>query len=647
MGADDKGGKASGRRVLVGAALVTVGAVAAAVGMTRIGKGRPNDRSTSVTVGWKPAFPKPGHNGLQGVWGDGLHVAAVGRVGAILVSHDLGLSWRVRPSGVTEDLQSVWGDGRGTLVAVGNNGVILRSDDWGERWERSAFRFRAQESSNASDGGAEAGGAMPRHEAGAGSLTELWGDPASGELWASGRFGMVATSADRGRTWRTIETGSTTDLYAIWSDGRGTVVAAGREGTVLKSTDRGAHFAPRSTGSSSTLLSVREDGPSGLVAVGWFGTVLQSSDRGDHWTTVTVPTREDLTTVARHGASELVAVGMRGTALVRRNGSWTALTTNASETFGAFWSDGRVGVAVGTEGAIYRVHDGGARWEARTERVQGAVLAITGFGRARWAVGRGGMIVRSTDDGRTWSSSIHSARTDFLSAFALSEQELYLTNADNKILRSTDGGQNFTVSAPPQGIPGIGSVWASGPEDVYVAGPQGWIIKSTDRGATWRRLNTGVSEDFFALWGLGPNEVFAVATRGFIVRSTDRGVSWQRMINMSTRDLTNLTGDARGRLFAVGKEGEIVTSVDHGVHWRIARTNLPRTASIFGACVAGDVWYAAGLGSTLLRSADQGSTWTRENAYTNDDLTALWCDGRSEPVLGGYSGVLLTRGRIE
>jgi photosystem II stability/assembly factor-like uncharacterized protein len=644
MGADDKSGKASGRRVLLGAAVVTVAAVAAAVGLTRIGKGRPNARPTTVTVGWKPAFPKPGHNGLQGVWGEGLHLVTVGRVGAILISHDLGLSWRVRPSGVTEDLQSVWGDGRGTLVAVGNNRVILRSDDWGERWERVEFRVASRPSTDAATGD---GGALPRYEAGAGSLTELWGDAASGELWASGRFGMVATSPDRGRTWRAIETGSNADLYAIWSDGRGTVVAAGRDGTVLKSTDRGARFSPRDTGVSNTLLSVREDGPSGLVAVGWFGKVLQSNDLGEHWTSVPTPTQEDLTTVARHGAGELIAVGMRGTALVRRNGAWTALTTNAQETFGAFWSDGRVGVAVGTEGAIYRVRDGGSRWEARTERVQGAVLAITGAGRARWAVGRGGLIARSTDEGRSWSTSIHPARTDFLSAFALSERELLLTNADNKFLRSVDGGQTFTVSAPPQGIPGIGSVWASGPEDIYVAGPQGWIIKSTDHGATWRRLNTGISEDFFALWGLGPDEIFAVATHGFIIRSTDRGVSWQRMINMSTRDLTNLSGDSRGRLFAVGKEGEILTSADHGVHWRIARTNLPRTTSIFGACVDGDVWYAAGLGSTLLRSTDHGETWTTESPYTNDDLTSLWCDGRSEPVLGGYSGVLLTRGRIE
>jgi photosystem II stability/assembly factor-like uncharacterized protein len=646
MASDDKRPRASGNHVLLASAAVTLAAVAAAVGLTRVGKGSASQPRRPPSVQWQPAFPRPQHNALQGVWGAGLRVVAVGRAGAIVTSQDLGLTWRVRPSGTSEDLQSVWGDGRGVLVAVGNNATILRSDDWGEQWTKRPFTAPTALAADASTSDSAApAGVFSRQEAQLGSLTELWGDPTSGELWASGRFGLLAHSRDRGLTWRAVQTDSTSDLYAIWSDGRGTVIAAGRNGLLLKSTDRGGRFTPRATNTRSTLLSLREDGDN-LVAVGWFGTVIQSSDRGESWTPVATSTQEDLTTVAPMG-STLVAVGMRGAAIARRNNGWTTLANDVTETLGGFWSDGRVGIAVGTEGAIYRVLDDGRRWEPRHTRVQGSILAIAGRGAMRWAVGRAGLILRSTDDGRTWTHSFHESRADILSVFALDERELFATNAAQKVLHSTDGGEHFTESQPPDGSRGLSAVWAASATDVYVAGPSGLIIKSTDRGQTWRLLNTGVGEDFFALWGLNANEVFAVGTHGYILRSTDQGVSWQRMINMSTRDLTNIAGDAQGRLFAVGKEGEVLTSHDHGVHWRIARVGLPPTASMFGACVAGDVWYAAGLGATLLRSTDHGQSWQRESPFTNDDLTSLWCDRRDQPLLAGYAGVLLTRGVLE
>jgi photosystem II stability/assembly factor-like uncharacterized protein len=636
-----KAPRASGRSVLLGSFALIVLAVGAAVGLLRAGRNRPMVRTSTPVVQWQPAFPKPQHNGLQSVWGSGLHVVAVGRAGAIVTSHDLGITWRVRPSHTSEDLQSVWGDGRGVLVAVGNNGVILRSEDWGDSWRKSSWRFppHATQTPDSS---------LIREEAGAGTLTELWGDAASGELWASGRFGIVAHSTDRGQTWRAIDTGVPVDLYAIWANpGRGIVIAAGREGTILKSTDRGAHWRSPTSNVRATLLSIHQDSDNHLTAVGWFGTVISSSDGGDHWVPEPVPTQEDLAMITGFGQGDAIAVGMRGTALVRRNGTWSALHTNAIETLSAFWTDGRVGIAVGTEGAIYRVHDQGARWEAKHGRVLGSLLATTGAGRTRWAVGRMGTILRSLDEGRTWTSRTHEPRVDLTAAFAIDERELYLTTADQKILHSTDGGETFVTHQPPEGTRGLGAIWASSSTDVYIAGPSGLILKSTDRGQSWRRLNTGVGEDFFALWGVNANEVFAVGTHGYILRSTDQGVTWQRMINMSTRDLTNVSGDGRGNMVAVGKEGEVLTSTDHGVHWRIARVGLPPTASLFGVCVAGDVWYAAGLGATLIRSTDRGQTWTREHPYTNDDLTSLWCDRHDRPILAGYAGEVLIRAPLE
>ncbi|MDP3273930.1 MAG: YCF48-related protein [Deltaproteobacteria bacterium] len=638
-----KSARANGKTVLFAAGLITVGVVGGVVALSRTGgRGATQTPRGEAREGWRYLFPSPQRNTLQSVWGNGRNVITVGRLGTVVVSRDQGLTWAVRPSGVTEDLQSVWGDGHGVLVAVGNNGAIVRSEDWGQHW---TARPRLTVPEPAAD--ADAGAAAAQQLAGRGTLTELCGDAQTGELYASGRMGVVARSTDRGMSWQVLNTGVTEDLYAVHCGAAGTAYVSGRGGYVLRTQDHGTTWTPFVHGSAATILSIYGSARE-LVAVGWFGTILTSTDQGQHWTSSIAPTTEDLSTVTSFADGTLAAVGARGTLVVRRNGAWAAQATGATESLHALWSDGTTAIGVGTEGLIYRTPtQGTAPWDARTTRVQGTVLAVTGMNHVRIAVGRAGMVLRSENDGRTFQKYTAAGGADLTSVFAISEQELYCTNNDNKILHSTDGGRTFSLVTGPGRERSVSGVWASGPDDVYVAGSGGMLLHSTDRGRTFTELNSGVSEDFFSVWGLNAQEVFAVGTRGFIVRSTDRGVSWQRMINMSTRDLTGMSGDPSGKLFATGKVGELLVSQDHGVHWRIARAGLPPTSSMFGACTTGRVWYAAGLGATLVRSTDQGATWTRESPFTEDDLVSIWCDRTDRPILGAYAGAVLERAPLE
>lgn len=624
MASNDESRRASGGKVLLGVGVLCVGLIGGVVALSRNNHGSNQPRPRQTMVRWDYRYPTPQHNTLQGVWGYGRHVVTVGRSGAVVVSHDNGAHFRVRPIPTAEDLLSVWGDGNGNVIAVGMHGTIAKSDDWGDSWT-----------------------SRPR-VVGDVALTELWGDPRTSELFAVGREGAAFTSTDRGNTWRAIPTGSRSDLYAVWSNGSGQVVVGGRDGALLVSNDRGHSWVPRRSGTSHPLLSIYGDGHGLIVAAGWFGTVLESTDSGATFRLAPHTVDGDLTSVGSLGNGVIGAVGMRGTMIVRRPSGWSSVTTGAQENLFGMWSDGHNGVAIGTEGVIWRFRDQGTNWDLLTQKSKGAILSASGFGRARFVFGRGGLVLRSEDNGRTWDSSMEDSHVDILAGFAVSEREIFAANGANKILHSTDGGRTFTKTDPPAGVEGVSSVWASSPRDIYMAGSRGKLIHSSDGGATWRITPTQTDEDFFGMYGLNANEVFAVATRGVIIRSTDQGVSWQRMTNPSTRDLTAISGDRHGNMVAVGKEHEIVTSTNHGLNWRIAPVDASLITSFFGTCVAGDkAWYAAGLGATLLRSTDHGQTWRAESPFTSDDLNALWCDERDEPILGGYAGIVLTRAIVE
>lgn len=69
--------------------------------------------------------------------------------GYLCVTSDGGKSWEVRHTGTSSDLFGVWMIDKRTIVAVGGNGTILRSEDGGRSWEAiggEGRRMRAEES---------------------------------------------------------------------------------------------------------------------------------------------------------------------------------------------------------------------------------------------------------------------------------------------------------------------------------------------------------------------------------------------------------------------------------------------------------------------------------------------------------------------
>jgi photosystem II stability/assembly factor-like uncharacterized protein len=90
-------------------------------------------RSDDSGVNWVPV---PSGTGLHlfGVWAaDPATLIAVGEDGLILRSADAGLTWTAVRSGGGPTLRDVSGV-RSTLVAVGAGGTILRSTDRGASW---------------------------------------------------------------------------------------------------------------------------------------------------------------------------------------------------------------------------------------------------------------------------------------------------------------------------------------------------------------------------------------------------------------------------------------------------------------------------------------------------------------------------------
>ena len=220
---------------------------------------------------------------------------AAGSNGKVWRSADSGLSWAIQATPTDENLQDVaaWDEMR--AVAVGNQGVTIRTDDGGKIWREIH---------------------VPRSNI-ANKLmrVKIFEDESA---WAVGEGGVVVCSADRGVTW--VRKGREEDV--AWNDvfvSGQKVWLVGEFGRISSSSDGGETWKPSNSPVKTSLMAIAFRDKTNGVAVGLDGVVLVTRDGGSKWIEQPKVTREHLFDVIWDG-SQWAAVGDKGV-LVSGDGS--------------------------------------------------------------------------------------------------------------------------------------------------------------------------------------------------------------------------------------------------------------------------------------------------------------------------------------
>ncbi|MTJ80457.1 MAG: glycosyl hydrolase [Telmatospirillum sp.] len=250
---------------------------------------------------------------LLGLARAGHRLVAVGERGVVLCSEDEGASWRQSPMPVSVTLTAVQFPTADRGYAVGHDGVVMATDDGGRTWSR---RFDGNRSNALME--ADASLRLERLQARGGATADetALAENALDDARAAARFGPSHP------------------LLGLW----------------FESADRG-------------------------VVVGSYGQIFRTADGGTTWE----------------------SLGLR---LDDADGLHLNAVTATSD---GVW------LVVGEGGRIYRSTDGGDHWTRTEVGGKGAFLGIKAWrdrdGKSRiLAYGFGGRVFRSLDDGRTWDS---------------------------------------------------------------------------------------------------------------------------------------------------------------------------------------------------------------------------------------------------
>jgi len=202
-------------------------------------------------------------------------------------------------------------------------------------------------------------------------------------------------------------------------------------------------------------------------------------------------------------------------------------------------------------------------WVALDPNDASVVWVGSGESNSQRSVGYGDGIYRSDDGGKDWQNlglkkSEHIGRVvidprDSKVVYVAAEGPLWGPGGDRGLYKSADGGKTWKAVLTISENTGVVDVALdpSNPDIVYAAayqrrrhvftlidgGPESAIYKSTDAGASWKKLKSGLPTVDMGRIGLAvspadPNVVYATIEasdkKGGIFRSEDKGATWER-----------------------------------------------------------------------------------------------------------------------
>lgn len=245
----------------------------------------------------------------------GDRLVAAGERGTVLLSDDGGKAWQqaavpVR-AGLTTlrfvDAQNGW--------AAGHLGVILKTSDGGKTWTKQLDGLQAARATlAAASDDASRRAAQRLVEEGA---DKPWFDLDAIDAQhavAVGAYGLAMATRDGGKTWEALPTRAANPrglhLYGVRVvDGQWFI--AGEQGLLLRSTDGGASFAALASPYKGSFFGLLASRAGTLLAYGLRGSVFRSADAGASWDKVELGTplslqagieqRGELTLLAQSG----------------------------------------------------------------------------------------------------------------------------------------------------------------------------------------------------------------------------------------------------------------------------------------------------------------------------------------------------------
>ncbi len=211
----------------------------------------------------------------------------------------------------------------------------------------------------------------------------------------------------------------------------------------------------------------------------------------------------------------------------------------------------------------------------------------------------------------------------------------------NILLRGPAPTDSWTVSSVPTDRL-ISAVSFTSPTVGWAVAHDALILQTTDSGRVWnlRYEDPDARAPFLDVWSSGDTRAIAVGAYGFYVETSDAGNSWEdRLVDADEPHFYSIASSSNDSLYIAGEFGTVLRSGDQGLSW--TRLTTPYPGTLFGVLpIVDDTLLIYGLRGNLYRSEDAGDNWSQIDLGTTASLLtgSVGTDGRV--LLAGSAGAM-------
>jgi len=218
----------------------------------------------------------------------------------------------------------------------------------------------------------------------------------------------------------------------------------------------------------------------------------------------------------------------------------------------------------------------------------------------------------------------------------------YTYNADGVIVKTTDGGDNWTQILPVSGdIDGLQGIWMISDNVGFAGGWNNYFIKTTDGGANWTNVTCGTNVWYYTdvvFWDSnnGVASAYMNSSDQCVFVTADGGTTWTQASSGIVGNMMGICYADQNTLYAVNTSGNVYKSTDGGHNWTVKAT---LGALLFGVGFADANFGVVGGEEKIFATNDGGTTWTThttgyENFYATETFTdgTGYCAGTDENI---------------
>lgn len=209
----------------------------------------------------------------------------------------------------------------------------------------------------------------------------------------------------------------------------------------------------------------------------------------------------------------------------------------------------------------------------------------------------------------------------------------YTYDADGVIVKTTDGGNNWTQIWPVSGtIDGLQGIWFTSDLVGYACGWNDYFIKTTDGGASWTPINTGADVWYYRdveFWDSNNGIAIGVMNNAgdqaaFI--TSNAGASWSPATSgLAVGDVMGLSYASQNIVYGVGQSASVYKSTDGGHNWSVSST---LSAMLLGVDFTNTTFAVVGGEEKIFATNNGGTSWsTYVTGYENFYGTLALPDG--------------------